>query len=485
MYFSVNNIPKSYHSADLRNFFSQIVESGVFECFHFRHRPEVQVCKDSQESPQVEINDSNVVRKDTNQDESNTTCCVIKVHNDYAKQFFKMYNKKHWIDKNLEMMTKKCFISRIKVEDVKEGSINRYKTRKQLREIETNRNVFTSKDLNDLIELHPPALMPNGNVGTPTAYFLKMINTCRLPPIIISKLGLVFPRTKSNKIYGCVPFDYGMSVVKISKRYQNYVVRTGNGQILSKKFVHKKPRTEETIEEDESAKEESPKSDEDDDTCEEWERHESLHNDVTSQERNKERLFEEEIELKWEKGGSGLVFYTDAQYWDEKEGDFDEKTTDDWDVDMSVYYDPDGGDKDSRDLVQMRRETKFRNGELILDDRIGKFENHTRGFGRRLMEKQGWQDGQGLGSSTKGIADALSNDGQHPKDKKGLGFHGEKLVRFGTKRKPYDLDKVTISTAFDDQIELDKPEPLYRSYPPTANKCRGIPIKFTKQCSDS
>lgn len=43
------------------------------------------------------------------------------------------------------------------------------------------------------------------------------------------------------------------------------------------------------------------------------------------------------------------------------------------------------------------------------------------GFGRRLMEKQGWQDGQGLGSSVKGIADAVTNEGQHPKNKKGLG----------------------------------------------------------------
>lgn len=57
----------------------------------------------------------------------------------------------------------------------------------------------------------------------------------------------------------------------------------------------------------------------DDDRCEEWERHEALHEDVTSQERSKERLYEEEIELKWEKGGSGLVFYTDAQYWQEEE----------------------------------------------------------------------------------------------------------------------------------------------------------------------
>lgn len=46
----------------------------------------------------------------------------------------------------------------------------------------------------------------------------------------------------------------------------------------------------------------------------------ALHEDVTGQERTSERLFEEEIELKWEKGGSGLVFYTDAQFWQEEEG---------------------------------------------------------------------------------------------------------------------------------------------------------------------
>lgn len=50
-----------------------------------------------------------------------------------------------------------------------------------------------------------------------------------------------------------------------------------------------------------------------------------MHEDVTSQERSKERLYEEEIELKWEKGGSGLVFYTDAQYWQEEEGGIQQK----------------------------------------------------------------------------------------------------------------------------------------------------------------
>lgn len=41
---------------------------------------------------------------------------------------------------------------------------------------------------------------------------------------------------------------------------------------------------------------------------------------VLMQGRDKERLFEEELEVVWEKGGSGLVFYTDSAYWQEKEG---------------------------------------------------------------------------------------------------------------------------------------------------------------------
>lgn len=118
---------------------------------------------------------------------------------------------------------------------------------------------------------------------------------------------------------------------------------------------------------------------------------------MLAQERSTERLYEEELEVVWDKGSSGLVFYTDASYWDQQEGgiimtyimtsyihstvimlnitklyentkqtysvpmwlscshallsqflctihvtvDFDEKCSkeDDWDVDMSAYYD--------------------------------------------------------------------------------------------------------------------------------------------------
>lgn len=84
--------------------------------------------------------------------------------------------------------------------------------------------------------------------------------------------------------------------------------------------------------------------------------------------------------------------------------DFDEQTADDWDVDMSVYYDkgmcgffslnsacggflnsallhPDGGDMDARDSVRMRYERRLREG---LEDTsgynqsIGSFEKFTK-----------------------------------------------------------------------------------------------------------
>ena len=40
----------------------------------------------------------------------------------------------------------------------------------------------------------------------------------------------------------------------------------------------------------------------------------------------------------WEKGGSGLVFYTDAQFWRICEGEEEERNTDEWDVDVSNHY---------------------------------------------------------------------------------------------------------------------------------------------------
>lgn len=50
--------------------------------------------------------------------------------------------------------------------------------------------------------------MPRGNVGTPLGVFLELIRACRLPPRVISRLQLDFPRTGSSRRYGNVPFQY-------------------------------------------------------------------------------------------------------------------------------------------------------------------------------------------------------------------------------------------------------------------------------------
>lgn len=83
-----------------------------------------------------------------------------------------------------------------------------YKTKYERRHHVSLTEHFTEADLKSLSELNPPALMQNGNVGTPVKVFLQLIQSCRLPPRLIRKLGLTFPKTSSNRRYGNVPFQY-------------------------------------------------------------------------------------------------------------------------------------------------------------------------------------------------------------------------------------------------------------------------------------
>ena len=90
------------------------------------------------------------------------------------------------------------------------------------------------------------------------------------------------------------------------------------------------------------------------------------------------------------------------------------------------------------------------------------------------MENFGWKEGQGLGKSEEGIKEALHNEGQPPRDKRGIGYHGEKLA-FGSKRQcrenpgnmsdvdDEEIPKVSIGTIYDNPSNLDKEEPTLRS----------------------
>ena len=53
----------------------------------------------------------------------------------------------------------------------------------------------------------------------------------------------------------------------------------------------------------------------------------------------------------------------------------------------------------------------------------GQFEKHTKGVGRRVMEKLGWKEGEGLKNGRKeGIKEALEGSGRPYGDRTGIGY---------------------------------------------------------------
>ena len=80
----VGNIPKEFHSADLRAMFTDFIndETWGFRCFHFRHRPEIR--------QDVTLNDG-----EGEVQTSNTTCCVVLVLNEKLEELIKRYRGKN------------------------------------------------------------------------------------------------------------------------------------------------------------------------------------------------------------------------------------------------------------------------------------------------------------------------------------------------------------------------------------------------------
>ncbi|CAF0772639.1 unnamed protein product [Rotaria sordida] len=458
----VSAIPKSFHSADLRNFFSLFVETQAFRCFHFRHRP----------MPTSSTNAVNV-----------SQMCFIQVYNKRLNEFTRLYHRKHWINLKGNYLSSICLISKVTNED--------------------NDPTIT----NNLIELKPPKhIYPRGNVGTPTSYFLNEINACRLPSTIIKKLGLVFPKCRSKRKYGCVGFDYGTIIDQVDDEGEEEDeedmderdLKTGQGhEILSEQDKTTLDKLNKQKEDDERKKDEifisneDKQLDEEEDELEEWDRHEAQYDDVTKQDRTSPYFFDHKIELKWEKGGSGLVFYTDDVFWKEHEGqDFDNlDMADDIDIDMRIYHESAGSaDRHGNELQSIRREEDLRQGRISNETdpehkRIGSFEKHTKGIGRRLLERAGWRDGQGLGSSVIGMSEALTADGGKLsiKDKTGLGYTGEKIERNPYKRMATTnhqrQGEIRITTVYDDPEETDPVEPHNRRWETTRNKNRSRQTK--------
>ena len=148
---AVTNIPSEFHSVDLRNYFSQFIEGSGFDCFHFRHRPELRrkrveniASTSSSKLKLTEVSHSDnqqtdldprlgtkrvhvkkhEVHRPQHADKSKTTCCVVRLTNQNMIKLLKMYHRKPWIDKNGDVMSARCVISRIRVSNDTEGTLS-------------------------------------------------------------------------------------------------------------------------------------------------------------------------------------------------------------------------------------------------------------------------------------------------------------------------------------------------------------------------
>lgn len=478
VYAVVRNIPKKFHSKDLRRYFAEYVENGYFKCFHYRHRPEIQIQKNDETSGVAEV-----------------CCCLVSFNAEKLRRNFKNdFHLKFWSDLEGNDMPSRCYIFNVKLDAASKAE----------------GDLLSKQDLSAMIEFRPPTMMPFGNVGTPSVYFLEQIRLCKLPASLIGKLGLR-PMKRVGR-YGAVPFTYPRGVFIHHSQLRVEDEREPRQKVFRSSVLE---REENKIPEDLSPEEKislakepdnDDGEDDDDDQCEEWERHEALHDDITEQDRTKPKKYEEELEVVWEKGGPGLVWYTDTFYWNETEQgtDTDWKWADDWDVDYSVYYDKPGCSLDAKQAVEIREDEKLRAGELTLSvfrkksekefrkrrysdsetDRLpfGGFEKHTKGIGSKLLIRYGWKPGRGLGRDESGKAETVSiemeetGSSQRSGQRTGFGYHGERLQRTGFGK----TEDHTITTIYDIQRAKmngripfeDSRDPVLRSKDSTFMKYR-------------
>lgn len=123
VYFAVSNIPATFRSADLRNYFSQFIESGGFVCFHYRHRPEIiREAKEGAEAVDQPGGSSSTVDQGIDsgpvlsvKEKAKSCCCVVSVRETEADRFVRLYAGNHWINSKGNWLAIRCVVKRVKV----------------------------------------------------------------------------------------------------------------------------------------------------------------------------------------------------------------------------------------------------------------------------------------------------------------------------------------------------------------------------------
>ena len=309
----------------------------------------------------------------------------------------------------------------------------------------------------------PPEL-PQGNVGTPTKVLQLAINRCALRVSTLRMLGKSINydfRRSTKRRYSEVPYTYpvptrGDPVMECShsdgpvpptatpetqrkwtkrdfspnstsrqvapdRQCQATSSGSGAAESVAASAAEQSDTDTDTSGDTDSDLDDEPKVDPriGDVGGEEWDRHNDLHGvdeaygfKYRTHTQARDAIVFEDTEAEdgalggniWDKGdASGLVHYTDDMYWESNavKGDFDERNTDDWDVD----YDGDGGRKAKLDAgpAQTNENGSHRRSKVQSSKRVSLRRGGTgrrldafdvfcaRGFGGKYLRKYGWK----------------------------------------------------------------------------------------------
>jgi hypothetical protein len=341
------------------------------------------------------------------------------------------------------------------------------------------------------LELSPPDFLPRGDVGSSNFELRAALDTAKLSARDLRSLGLdtslasiAASAARPNAPHAAEPGAYvsgfavrggrglartaayservcggpvraGGSVCELREAARRRLAAQGRGNALDALGLlgprASGARGDELLE----RLEEWPPADADADDAQEWDRHEAI-TEAGAWEANDRptsaywnsgnaHLFEEEISHTWEKGGSGLAFYTDEAFWHARTH-ADERLTDGWDthdVDEDARHDGDDGgdgggggggggspeavdDRPPRARIARVRSRPAGGGGIgaAHAPAAGRALDASTCSGFRLLEKMGWSAAQpGLGKRAHGaelpLAVQLASHVKH--DRRGLG----------------------------------------------------------------
>ncbi|KAI3382272.1 hypothetical protein SNEBB_009799 [Seison nebaliae] len=269
------------------------------------------------------------------------------------------------------------------------------------------------KKLKKIYEIEQSKIFCKGNCGTSGKIIEELIVNCKISKNALSKLnlikGFVSPKIHHNEIF----YDYFPvkkkknqilfpSILFTSNHFR--IIKSTNkkrlnllNQLNDKRFTTQKiyGTTEEKYVNylpDNGEKEII-----------------SLNDQHYLQDREKFKRFEKDVEVTWEKGSSGLVFYMDDDHvWNPSMNDIDEISSNEEDLFPESYdSDDEDNERNVKEKESILKEIRIEGEETVKKIKRIDYENEDN-IGRRLLKLNGWEEGKCFGQKGNGLTSSIN-----------------------------------------------------------------------------